>query len=170
MYYFTFNLQGATDGLDWHSKGTDIFILYSLCREAQKVLIRANSKDWLPSQGLDSSSYGKQQHIAWIVTELFNTKHAIIRPEEILLMDDDSDNVTLAENFGHQAYEVPEDVTMKSIQSFVELMEVKVSSPDHWLADGATAAEAQLQWDGPLFSCRGLSSNYCILPKRGTEE
>jgi len=99
--------------------------------EAQKILIRANSKDWLQSSGLDSGiAYGKQQHIAWIVTELYKTFHVIIRPEEIILMDDDDENVTTARNFGHQAYQVPEDVTLKSIQSFVEAMQIKVSSPE----------------------------------------
>jgi hypothetical protein len=88
--------------------------------DTDKILIRANSKDWLPPQSPTGQAYGKQQHIAWIVTELFNKKHAIIHPEEILLLDDDSDNVEIAHQFGHQAYEVPEEVSLEDINSFVE--------------------------------------------------
>ena len=90
----------------------------------KKILIRANSKDWLPQQsGPNAPSLGKQQHIAWICTELFNSKHDIIQPQEILLMDDDEENVSIAHQFGHQAYEVPEDVNLEAILKYATALQ-----------------------------------------------
>ena len=94
--------------------------------DLSRMLIRANSEDWLPPQTLNTPNLGKQQHIAWIVTELFNRKHAIIHSPEILLMDDDAKNVELAVEFGHQGYEVPEDVTLESIHQYVQRVEVNL--------------------------------------------
>ena len=90
------------------------------------MLIRANSKDWLPSQPPPVPYLGKQQHIAWIVTELFNRKHAIIHSSQILLMDDDKENIDIALEFGHKAYEVPEEVGLEDIADFVHTVEVRV--------------------------------------------
>lgn len=114
----------------------NVFIFFS---DINQVLIRANSKDWLPHQGLTVQRLGKQQHIAWIVTELFNRKHAIIHSAEILLMDDDSENVEVALEFGHQAYEVPDDVSLQSMFSYAKTVEVKVEP----------AVEFEEEEDGP---------------------
>ena len=66
-------------------------------------MIRANSKDWAGSAAESSLlNLGKQQHIAWCVTELYDQKHIIVQPHEILLIDDDGENVALAQEFGHQ--------------------------------------------------------------------
>ena len=100
--------------------------------DTHKILIRANSKDWLPPQQLAGQSYGKQPHIAWIVTELANNKHAIIHPAEILLLDDDIENVKIAQQFGHLALEVSDDVSLESIQTFVDEIEVKKEIPSPW--------------------------------------
>ncbi len=108
-------------------ENTDVFVY--ICSDTHKILTRANSKDWLPQQSLGGQSYGKQQHIAWIVTELFNRKHAIIHPAEILLMDDDLENVQIAQQFGHIAFEVADDVTLASIENFVENVEVRKEMP-----------------------------------------
>ena len=85
------------------------------------MVIRTNAEDWAQKQ---VTFLGKQQHIAWLVTELFNRDHVMIQAHEILLLDDDIKNVQLAEEFGHQAYEVPEDVTLDLISEFVNDMNV----------------------------------------------
>lgn len=70
-------------------------------------MIRANSKEWADNPGFSGPlNLGKQQHIAWCVTELYDQKHVIIHPHEILLLDDDSDNVAIAQQFGHQVHRV----------------------------------------------------------------
>ncbi|KAK2187242.1 hypothetical protein NP493_172g02043 [Ridgeia piscesae] len=89
--------------------------------DISRVVIRTNAEDWAQKQ---VTFLGKQQHIAWLVTELFNRDHVMIQAHEILLLDDDIKNVQLAEEFGHQAYEVPEDVTLDLISEFVNDMNV----------------------------------------------
>ena len=76
-------------------------------------------------QGPGTPFLGKQQHIAWITTWLYNTKHLLIEPQEILLLDDDNENVTLALEFGHMAYEVPEEVSLDSIKDFTSQLDVR---------------------------------------------
>ncbi len=93
-------------------------------------MIRANSKDWLPSTpGAPAQNLGKQQHIAWICTEIFNRKHVIIESHEILLMDDDLENVQLARDFGHQGYEVPEDITLEEMYTFAYNLQIRKVIP-----------------------------------------
>ena len=40
-------------------------------------------------------------------------------------MDDDTDNVQIAREFGHQAFEVPEDVSVEDIWRYAEKLEVR---------------------------------------------
>ena len=88
-------------------------------------MIRANSKDWADQPSVANAMLGKQQHIAWCVTELYDQKHLIIHPHEILLMDDDEDNVQVAKEFGHQAYKVPEEeLTIEEIKQFADRLQV----------------------------------------------
>lgn len=97
-----------------------------ICSDISRIIIRANSKDWAPQSSVTTTNHlGKQQHIAWIVTEMYDKKHIIIQPHEIMLMDDDNENVTLALEFGHQAYEVEEEVTLESIDRYVQVLDVK---------------------------------------------
>ncbi|ELT91933.1 hypothetical protein CAPTEDRAFT_216461 [Capitella teleta] len=87
-----------------------------------EIIIRASSKDWLPPGNADSQVLGKQQHLAWMVTQLFHKKRLIIQPHEIFLIDDDEENVSTAKQFGHLAYLVPEEVTIQHIYEFVQRM------------------------------------------------
>jgi hypothetical protein len=89
------------------------------------MIIRGNSKEWLPAPSITDQPLGKEQHLAWICTELFNQKHVIIAAHEILLIDDDEENCDTARQFGHQAFEVLEDVTLSQIQQYVENLQVK---------------------------------------------
>ena len=66
------------------------------------------------------STFGKQEHLAWYVTDLFNSRRVVVRSQEILLFDDDLDNVARAIEFGHNAYHVPDGVTMSDIKEFID--------------------------------------------------
>ena len=96
------------------------------CSDISRVVIRTNAEDWAQKP---VTFLGKQQHIAWLVTKLFNRDHIMIQAHEILLLDDDIENVKLAEEFGHQTYEVPEDVTLDLISEFVNNMTVVERQP-----------------------------------------
>ena len=65
------------------------------------------------------SQLGKEKHITWCLTELYEKKKLIIEKQEIVLFDDDDDNVDNALEFGHHAYEVPDDVTAQHLLDFV---------------------------------------------------
>ncbi len=77
-----FNLSGeCTYGTFYTSVAYYVSFIFPGFSNIKKILIRANSKDWLPPSGPAGTALGKQQHIAWICTELFNTKHDIIQPQ-----------------------------------------------------------------------------------------
>ena len=97
-------------------------------RDTNRIMIRANSKDWGDKPN-PAVLLGKQQHIAWCVTELYRQHHMIIQAHEILLIDDDAENVQIAQEFGHQAYEVGEKVTMQDLKMFSEKLKVVKAKP-----------------------------------------
>ena len=70
---------------------------------------------------------GKEAHISAVCTELYNLHHTIIKPEEIILLDDDVDNVNTALEFGHWAVEVKEDISYDSFVEFSKLFNQKLS-------------------------------------------
>ncbi|XP_014661608.1 PREDICTED: uncharacterized protein LOC106804785 [Priapulus caudatus] len=78
-----------------------------------KIIIRGNSKDWAQVQG--ATLLGKQQHIASVITEISNKRHAIVHPNELLLLDDDIDNIEVAKRFGHKTFEVGRDVSLETL-------------------------------------------------------
>ena len=90
----------------------------------------------MPANSSASSGLGKEQHIARVTTDLYNQTRAIIQTHEILLIDDDLDNVTIARSFGHWAFEVKETVTMEDITAFVDSMHD--DSSDQTLPVGVT--------------------------------
>ena len=93
-------------------------------------MVRTNAKDWGDKPSSASNIVlGKQQHIAWCVTELYRQHHMIVHAHEILLMDDDGENVHIAKEFGHQAYEVPEHVKMHDLRLFCENLEIVKVEP-----------------------------------------
>ena len=101
----------------------------SHCSNISKLIIRGNSKEWLPTSNISDPPLGKEQHLACICTELFNDKHVIVAAHEILLLDDDDENCDIAREFGHQAFQVPEGVTMSDIAQYVKMLEVKKILP-----------------------------------------
>lgn len=66
---------------------------------------------------------GKEAHITAILTELYNKHHLKIRPEEVILFDDDRDNTDIALKFGHMAFLVTEDISEKDFEDFARTLE-----------------------------------------------
>ena len=99
------------------------------CSDVSKIMVRANSKDWIEQPEVANSMLGKEQHISWCVTELYDQRHLIIHPYEILLVDDDGENVQIAKEFGHSAYKVPEDVTIEDFKKFADDLHVVKVNP-----------------------------------------
>jgi len=113
--------------------------VWCICSDASRVLIRAVTKDWLP-QGATAASnkspefLGKEEHLIRVLTDLYHQRRVIIQSHEVLLIDDDIDNVRLAEQFGHLAFKVEDDVELSHIASFVEGLPA-AKSPDDLLVE-----------------------------------
>lgn len=94
--------------------------------DAGRIVVRTTSKEWLLGSknqtggGGAPSCLGKQQHIAQVTTDLYNQRHAVIQPHEILLVDDDDENVQIARHFGHLAFLVRDGVNLDEIYTFVD--------------------------------------------------
>lgn len=85
------------------------------------MLVQANTANFREKH--NNEFLGKEAHIAAIVTELYNKFHMKIRPEEIILFDDDKDNTDIALKFGHMAFLVEEDVTEEQFEDFAQTLE-----------------------------------------------
>ena len=91
--------------------------------DVSKILVRASSSDWADAPTI--ATIGKEKHITWCLSQLYEKKKLIIEKHEIVLFDDDDDNIENALEFGHHAYEVPDDVTAKHLKDYVSELEVK---------------------------------------------
>jgi hypothetical protein len=118
--------------------------LFVLGRDVGRILIRAVTKDWLP-QGATAAStkspdfLGKEEHLVRVLTDLYNQRRLIIQSHEVLLIDDDVENVRLAQQFGHVAFKVEDDVELSDIASFVEGLP-SVRQPDTVLSPPENAS------------------------------
>ncbi|XP_066294124.1 uncharacterized protein [Branchiostoma lanceolatum] len=85
--------------------------------DTSAIIIRGNTKDWARIQGVPI--LGKQQHIASAIREVTSKRHQVIQPAEVLLMDDDTENLKIAETFGHRAFFVRDDMAMEHFKDCV---------------------------------------------------
>ncbi|XP_019614055.1 PREDICTED: uncharacterized protein LOC109462009 [Branchiostoma belcheri] len=85
--------------------------------DTSAIIIRGNTKDWGRIQGVPI--LGKQQHIASAMREVTSKRHQVIQPGEVLLMDDDTENLKIAETFGHRAFFIRDDMAMEHFSDCV---------------------------------------------------
>ncbi|XP_078603712.1 uncharacterized protein LOC144877602 [Branchiostoma floridae x Branchiostoma japonicum] len=85
--------------------------------DTSAIIIRGNTKDWARIQGVPI--LGKQQHIASAIREVTSKRHQVIQPSEVILMDDDTENLKIAETFGHRAFFVRDDMAMEHFKECV---------------------------------------------------
>ncbi|XP_035685114.1 uncharacterized protein LOC118421725 [Branchiostoma floridae] len=85
--------------------------------DTSAIIIRGNTKDWARIQGVPI--LGKQQHIASAIREVTSKRHQVIQPGEVILMDDDTENLKIAETFGHRAFFVRDDMAMEHFKECV---------------------------------------------------
>lgn len=98
---------------------------YVYCRaDAERILVQANTAEFCKEHGHEF--LGKEAHIAAILTELYNRYHLKIRPEEVILFDDDQTNTDTALKFGHKAFLVADGVSEKTFEEYArDLMSAK---------------------------------------------
>ena len=61
---------------------------------------------------------GKESHISSVVTEIATRRNKIIKPNEILLLDDDVRNILIAEEFGHKVLEIRDGINLNILKNF----------------------------------------------------
>ncbi len=83
-------------------------------------MIQGNTKEFIDKYGLANCYYnGKQMHIA-VVREYFEaTRNFKILNEDIILIDDDTDNISIARKNGHLAFEVGRLFSLNELQEFL---------------------------------------------------
>ncbi|XP_052801924.1 uncharacterized protein LOC128232424 [Mya arenaria] len=89
--------------------------------DAEKILVQANTASFREKH--NNEFLGKEAHIASILTELYKKAHLKIRPEQVILFDDDKDNTDTAVRFGHMAFLVRDDVCEEQFEDFAKTLE-----------------------------------------------
>lgn len=82
-----------------------------------RIIVRGNTPDW--TRKSTGWQLGKEEHISSVVTELYNRSHAIIKPENILLLDDDQKNIEIAKSFQHRAFQVDPNFTLDQFREYL---------------------------------------------------
>ncbi|XP_052228415.1 uncharacterized protein LOC127842749 [Dreissena polymorpha] len=90
-------------------------------RNADRILVQANTASFREKHS--NEFLGKEAHIASILTELYKKEHLKIRPEQVILFDDDRENTDTALKFGHMAFMVQDDVCEEHFEDFARMLE-----------------------------------------------
>jgi predicted phosphatase len=86
--------------------------------KTDRIVIRCNTPEFL-SNIHEENFLGKQYHLSSVVTEIATRRNNIIKPHEILLLDDDVQNILIAEEFGHKVLEVRDGINLDILKEFV---------------------------------------------------
>jgi predicted phosphatase len=62
---------------------------------------------------------GKEYHLSSVVTEIATRRNKTIKQHEILLLDDDVQNILIAEEFGHKVLEIRDEINLDILKDFV---------------------------------------------------
>ena len=100
----------------------NIYLLSDLIfyRNAERIIVQANTVEFREKH--KHEFLGKEAHIASVLTEVYNRKKQIIKPDEVILFDDDTDNIETAVSFGHWAVQVKENISYDSFPEFNEYL------------------------------------------------
>jgi predicted phosphatase len=62
---------------------------------------------------------GKENHISSVITDIATRRKKTIKPQEVLLLDDDLQNILIAEEFGHRVLEIRDEINLDILKDFV---------------------------------------------------
>ncbi|KAK3084823.1 hypothetical protein FSP39_019637 [Pinctada imbricata] len=82
----------------------------------ERIIVQANTVEFRERHNYEF--LGKEAHIAAVLTEVYNRRKQIIKPEEVILFDDDEDNISTAVKFGHWAIQIKDNVSYDSFTEF----------------------------------------------------
>ena len=82
--------------------------------------MRGNTSDFLARNSYEIN--GKEAHITDVLTALYKNRNEVIKPEEVILFDDDVENVSTAREFKHIAVEVKENISYDTFTEITALL------------------------------------------------
>ncbi|CAF1678491.1 unnamed protein product [Adineta ricciae] len=85
--------------------------------KTDRIIIRCNTPEFVAN--MNNDFLGKEYHLSSVVTELSTRRHKTIKPNEILLLDDDVHNILIAEEFGHRVFEIRDEISLDILKDFV---------------------------------------------------
>ncbi|CAF1678422.1 unnamed protein product, partial [Adineta ricciae] len=85
--------------------------------KTDRIIIRCNTPEFVAN--MNDDFLGKEYHLSSVVTELSTRRHKTIKPNEILLLDDDVHNILIAEEFGHRVLEIRDEISLDILKDFV---------------------------------------------------
>ncbi|CAF0727597.1 unnamed protein product [Rotaria sordida] len=85
--------------------------------KTDRIIIRCNTPEFVAH--MDEDFLGKEYHLSSVVTELATRRNKTIKPNEILLLDDDVQNILIAEEFGHKVLEIRDEINLDILKDFV---------------------------------------------------
>ncbi|UJR13812.1 hypothetical protein I4U23_000823 [Adineta vaga] len=85
--------------------------------KTERIIIRGNTPKLISNMN-DEDFLGKQFHLSSVITELATQRKKTIKPHEILLLDDDVQNILIAEKFGHKVLEIRDGINLDILKEF----------------------------------------------------
>ncbi|CAF3399043.1 unnamed protein product [Rotaria socialis] len=85
--------------------------------KTDRIIIRCNTPEFVAN--MDEDFLGKEYHLSSVVTEIATRRNKTIKPNEILLLDDDVQNILIAEKFGHKVLEIRDEISLDILKDFV---------------------------------------------------
>ncbi|XP_061189917.1 uncharacterized protein LOC133197740 [Saccostrea echinata] len=98
-----------------------------LKKDAEKIYVQANTIEFRERHNYEY--LGKEAHITAVLTEVYNRQKVIIKPQEIILFDDDQDNVDTALKFGHWAFQIKDDVSYNTFEEYSQMLALQDKPP-----------------------------------------
>jgi hypothetical protein len=105
----------------------NLLILNNSNELINKIVIKGNTREFVEEHGIENCySNGKEIHLQFCRSRIyemlkrFNKEIVNILDENILLLDDDVQNLKLANDYGHYAFQVNNSVQLVDILNFLK--------------------------------------------------
>ncbi|XP_029653010.1 uncharacterized protein LOC115226152 [Octopus sinensis] len=87
-------------------------------RNTSQIIVRGNTPDWINNHSQWTA--GKEEHISWVVAQLCDQSPSLdIKAENILLLDDDPENIKLAQTFLHRTFLVDSTFSLDHLHKYL---------------------------------------------------
>ncbi|CAB3997940.1 Hypothetical predicted protein [Paramuricea clavata] len=84
-------------------------------KDMERICIRGNTSDWKPYPSCRKE--GKQSHIESAAKYFYKASKMKIKPQEVLLFDDDDENIRVAKTYSMRTVKVVDNTTLPSLLS-----------------------------------------------------